>query len=600
MSPVSGGSGEYRCHAMDNTFESKIQEISRRVNIIDIVSEHVRLKKSGSNWVGLCPFHNEKTPSFSVSPDKGLFYCFGCGVGGNVFTFLMKTRGVTFSEALRELAKRAGVELPKRSLSPEQKKRGELKNKIFQINGLAEEFYTAMLKRIDGREALDYLKNERGLSDSAISEFRLGFAPDKWNGLVNFLTEKGIALEDAERAGLVLPRKDGSYFDLFRNRVIFPITDMYGNIVGFGGRVIKSGEPKYLNSPETPVFVKGRTFYGMEQTWGEIRRADEAFIVEGYFDLIMLYEKGIKNVLAPLGTALTQEHVHLLRGIIKRVYMLFDSDSAGMRAAERVLPLFLDSGIDALIILLPQGDDPDTFIKREGAEALLKLKERAIPLWEFYLNNMADRAGKYPWKKTNTIEEILRLVNTVSHPVARSFYLKQIAEKFWIRESELSALIKKMKGVNTRKDSELNIYSFNPREKTLIYVMYKYPQSIVKLSGYIDRIENEKLKGIAKFIADYYIKENGVNEGFHLHYFPDEYRNIITSISMEFGDIIDDESSAVERIIKDFERKLLEEEDRKLTAELRAVQETRDYEKMQHIINLKSELIKKRQEFLKK
>lgn len=585
---------------MDDTFESKIQEISRRVNIIDIVSEHVKLKKSGSNWTGLCPFHNEKTPSFSVSPDKGLFYCFGCGVGGNVFTFLMKTRGITFSEALRELAKRAGVELPKRTFSPEQKKHSELKNKIFQINKLAEEFYTGMLQKTEGRAALDYLKNERGLSDSAITAFRLGFAQDKWNGLVNFLIERRIAIEDADRAGLVLPRKYGGYYDIFRNRVIFPITNMDGNIVGFGGRVIKSGEPKYLNSPETPVFAKGRTFYGMELTWKEVRKADEAFIVEGYFDLIMLYEKGIKNVLAPLGTALTEEHVHLLRGIIKRVYMLFDSDSAGMRAAERVLPLFLDSGIDALIVLLPQGDDPDTFIKREGAAALLKLKEKAVLLWEFYLNNMAEKAGDLPWKKTNVIDEIVPLLRKVFHPVARSFYLKQVAEKFGVAESALSAVLQRTKnGAKVEMTAEKNS-TFNRREVSLIYVMLKYPEGIEKLRGYIAKIENEKLKSIANYISDAYIIKNKVSVDALLDNLQDEEsRNLIIKILFECEDTIEP-SKALDLIVHDFELKNIIEEEKKLTSELLKLQKKGDEKEIQQLLNLKSELIKKKQEFLKK
>ncbi len=584
---------------MDSVFENKIQEITRRINIIDIVSEQVKLKKSGSNWVGLCPFHNEKTPSFSVSPDKGLFYCFGCGVGGNVFTFLMKTRGITFSEALKELAKRAGVELPKGRFSPEEKRRRELKDRIFQLNKLAEEFYREMLKRPEGRAALDYLKNERGLSDSAIAEFRLGFAPEKWNGLVNFLTEKGIALEDAERAGLVLPRRDGTHYDIFRNRVIFPITDMDGNILGFGGRVIKSGEPKYLNSPETPVFVKGRTFYGMEKAWKEVRKADEAFIVEGYFDLIMLYEKGIKNVLAPLGTALTEEHVHLLRGVIKRAYMLFDSDSAGMRAAERVLPLFLDSGVDVLIILLPEGDDPDTFIRREGAEALLALKDKAVLLWEFYLDNMVKRAGDLPWRKTNIIEEILPLLRKVSHPVIRSFYLKQVAEKFGLSEAALNAVLRRMKSGNRFNEVGEKSPVLNRRERDLIYVMLKYPEGINKLKEYIIKIEDERLRAIAKHISNAYIKNNRVSVDDLLDNLEDEeLRNLIIKILFECEGTMEP-SRAIDFIIQDFELKNIIEEEKKLTSELLKLQRKGDEKEIQHLLSLKRELIRRRQEFLK-
>lgn len=585
---------------MDNLLESKIQEISRRLNIIDIVSEHVKLKKSGSNWTGLCPFHNEKTPSFSVSPDKGLFYCFGCGVGGNVFTFLMKTRGITFSEALKELAKRAGVELPKRAISPGQKKHKELKNKIYMTNKVAEEYFTGMLKKAEGRLAMDYLKNERGLSDSAITEFRLGFAPDKWNGLVNFLQEQRIPLEDAERAGLVLSRKDGGYYDLFRNRVIFPITDMDGNITGFGGRVLGGGEPKYLNSPETPVFVKGRTFYGMELAWKEVRKQDEAFIVEGYFDLIMLYENGVRNVLAPLGTALTEEHVHLLRGITKRVYMLFDSDSAGMRAAERVLPLFLDSGIDALMVLLPTGDDPDTFVRREGAEALLELKKNAISLWDFYLDKMVKRAGPYPWRKTDVLDEILPLLQRITNMATMVQLRKQVAERFGVIETIINERLRKIRGKLTAEGTRVEERPFNRREMQLIYIMLKYPEGITNLTNYINKIEDERLKSLAKYITDAYIKYNKLSIHTLLLNLEDEKsQNLLTRILSEFENTMEP-SRAIEQIVRDFELRELYDEERKLTLELNEVQKRGDEKAIQQLLNLKSELIRRKQMFLKK
>lgn len=585
---------------MDFAFENTIQEILRRINIIDIVGEHVKLKKSGSNFMGLCPFHNEKTPSFSVSPDKGLFYCFGCGVGGNVFTFLMKTRGITFSEALQYLSKRAGVALPKQNLSPLQRKYKELRNKIFQINKLAEEFYRKTLSGEEGRRAIEYLKNERGLSDTTISDFRLGYAPDRWNSLVNYLIAKGISLEDGEKAGLILPRKDGSYYDIFRDRVMFPITDMDGNIQGFGGRIIDNGEPKYLNSPETPVFTKGRTFYGMELTWKEVRKQEEAFIVEGYFDLIMLYEKGIKNVLAPLGTALTEEHVHLLRRIMKRAYMLFDSDSAGLRAAERVLPLFLDSGIDTFIILLPSGDDPDTFVRREGGGALLELKNKAKSLWDFYLDSMVNKAGPYPWRKSAILQEFLPLLNRITNSATLVQLRKQISERFGIDESVMNELIKKSKQGIKDEGVKITEKSLNRKEMSLIYVMLKYPEGVPKLKGYINKIEDYRLKTIAEYITDAYINYNNLSVHTLLINLEDEEkRNLITRILSEFEDILEP-SSAIEHIVREFELREILDEEKRLTLELNEVQKRGDEKEIQHLLNLKSELIRRKQEFLKK
>jgi DNA primase len=384
---------------------------------------------------------------------------------------------------------------------------------------------------------------------------------------------------------------------------MFPITDMDGNVLGFGGRIIGSGEPKYLNSPETPVFQKGRTFYGMELTWKEVRKTEEAFIVEGYFDLIMLYQNGIRNVLAPLGTAVTEEHVHRLRGVAKRVYMLFDSDSAGMRAAERVLSLFLDSGIDALIILLPQGDDPDTFVRREGPEALLKLKEKAILLWEFYLNNMVKRAGDLPWNNTGIIEEILSLLLNVTHPVTRSVYIKQVAEKFGLNEVTLNTMMERMEKARRRVREEKTgtdfRTGFDRRELLLLYIMLRYPEGINKISRYIEGLRNERLKGIAKFISDAYINKNAFTVDEILNSLEEEDRNLLIRVLFEFEDSINP-AGALDEIIRDFELKSINDEEKYLTARIIQLQKGGDEREIQRLLNLKTELIKKKQELLKK
>jgi len=584
---------------MDADFDNKIQEIVSRVNIFDIVSDVVHLKKSGANFFGLCPFHAEKSPSFSVSPDKGLFYCFGCGTGGNIFTFLMKAKGMTFQDALEHLAKKTGVDLPKRRLTKDGAKKKELKTQIYEINALAAGYFQTIINSPEGKTALNYIRNERGLNRETIDLFKIGYAPDKWNGLANFFAGKGISNEWAEKAGLIAPRQSGGYYDVFRKRIIFPIQDIDGNITGFGGRILGNEEPKYLNTQETPVFVKGRTFYGMNITWPEVRRTGDVFIVEGYFDLIALVQSGINNVLAPLGTALTANHINSIKGYVKRAYMLFDSDNAGMRASERVLPLFLDSGIDACIVKLPQGDDPDTFVKREGASGFAEKLKNTQLLWEFYLNNMVSRSGPHPWKKSGAIDEILRLLSKVSHPVTRSIYVKEVAEKFGVKEQ---AVLHRLgtREITVKEDASVFLTSQNKNEKTLIYLMLTCPEEMLSLRNYIKDFESAELIPIAEAIFEIYVKEKAMDIDSLLGKIQDEkIRNIVVKIIFE-GEQIDNSKTSIQSITRFFELKRIKDEEKRLTLELSRKQQTGNEDEWKGLLVMKHNLVKKKKELLKK
>ena len=349
--------------------------IRDRIDLAELVSEYVRLERAGKNFKGLCPFHTEKTPSFFVSPALNRFHCFGCGASGDVFTFLMRIEGLSFREAMRRLAERAGIELREETLPQETPdERDRLRRLVYAANF----FYRQCLRRAP--HAQQYL-TQRGLTPETIEAFELGYAPDGWDHLLRFLQRHNFSLGDAERAGLLKARDDGSgYYDRFRNRITFPIHDASGRVVAFGARTIGDEEPKYLNSPETPLFEKRNTLYGWHRARSAILRQRAALIVEGYLDLIMLHQYGFTHSVATLGTAFTDEHAARLKRLAERVYLMFDSDAAGVRATLRAGEALAQAGIPTLIVRLPEGDDPDSLLRTQGAAALQRALDAAIPL----------------------------------------------------------------------------------------------------------------------------------------------------------------------------------------------------------------------------
>lgn len=365
--------------------EEKINEVKEAVDLVELISHYVNLKRSGANYMGLCPFHSEKTPSFTVSPQRGFFHCFGCGAGGDAIHFLMKVSDMNFPEAVAELARRYGVELPE----PEGgwsggRVQAENKAGIYEVLKAAQEFFTANLWSREGREALRYLAR-RGLNQRTTREFGLGLAWPGWNTLTRNLTEHGFGEKIMLEAGLVKPGREGLVYDAFRNRLMVPIFDAEGRVAAFGGRLLSAEEnqPKYLNSPETAVYKKGRLLYGHHRARPFLRAAGMVFMVEGYFDLIAMTAAGINEVVATLGTALTSGHLNLLKGHVREVMLLFDSDEAGQRAAGRALPLLLNAELDGRVVRLPEGHDPDTFVREFGAEALYEAAGKAIDILDF-------------------------------------------------------------------------------------------------------------------------------------------------------------------------------------------------------------------------
>ncbi|MDH5774418.1 MAG: DNA primase [Nitrospirota bacterium] len=434
-----------------------IQQIRERVDIVDLISTYVSLSKAGQNFKGLCPFHSEKSPSFSVNPASQYFHCFGCQVGGDAFTFLMKQENMDFMEALRELSQRAGIALPEFRQATSRTESGLSRERYFHLYQLASSWYHRnLLEGPEAQEARAYL-DQRGIARESWATFQLGYAPGGWNGLSHWMEGQAVPLHELNQAGLVVRKeKDGaqgfSTYDRFRNRVLFPIADTRGQILGFGGRVLQDdATPKYLNSPETDLFFKGRTLYGLDKARQAAAAVGRFYLVEGYFDVIALHEHGMKNVIAPLGTALTTDHVHILRRFVPSVTLVFDGDAAGVNAALRTLDLFVNSGMDVRVLVLPTGDDPDTFIRTNGVEAFRELDVRAATLLDFVVTSVLDKAKKDSIQdRVQRADEVLAILQKTKNPLEKDEYLKVVSERLGIRQDLLR---KRLPTLSRRVDS---------------------------------------------------------------------------------------------------------------------------------------------------
>ncbi len=419
--------------------DTVVEEVRRATDIVDIISQYVRLQKRGKNYLGLCPFHTEKTPSFTVNREKGLYHCFGCGAGGNVFTFLTQHERISFGEALRQLAARANISLPSYSDG-----RHNDVDEVLEINEKAAGYYRDMLRSDEGARALSYLRDKRQFSEESIEKFMIGYAPDRWDGLLNFLKRKGISEKVIEKSGLILKRQDGSgYYDRFRARVMFPVFSAGGSIIAFGGRTLKPDEKaKYINSPETAAYVKGKTLFGIYQAKDAIIEKDAAILVEGYADLIALHQSGIRNVVASSGTALTVEQVQHIGRYTQNVYLVYDADTAGQDASLRGADILLEHGMNVFIVELPAGEDPDTFVLSKGSEEFMMLIREAMNIVEFKAALLARRSGS----SSNTagiIQSIVESLTKVNDAIRVNLYVKDLADKFGLREESIYEELKK-------------------------------------------------------------------------------------------------------------------------------------------------------------
>ena len=419
-----------------------IEEVRMKNDIVDVVSQYVKLNKRGSTYFGLCPFHNEKTPSFSVSPGKQMYYCFGCGAGGNVFNFVMEYENYTFGEALKHLADRAGVQLPKIEYSGEAKKKAERRAALLEINKLAAGYFYYQLRRESGRQAHEYLTG-RGLSEETIRKFGLGYSDKYSDDLYKYLKSKNYSDELLRDSGLFNVDERRGMYDKFWNRAMFPIMDVHNRVIGFGGRVMGEGEPKYLNSPETKVFDKSRNLYALN--FARQTKKPQMLLCEGYMDVIALHQAGFDNAVASLGTAFTSGHASLLKRYTKEVYLTFDSDGAGIKAALRAIPILKEVGLTAKVINMKPYKDPDEFIKALGAEEYQKRIDAAENSFMFEIRILEQKYDmKDPEGKTAFQTEVAKKLLDFTTELERNNYMEAVADKYHMSFEALRNLVNQL------------------------------------------------------------------------------------------------------------------------------------------------------------
>jgi len=551
--------------------DDKIADVRNTADIVDLISEYVVLKKVGKNFLGLCPFHAEKTPSFTVSPEKQIFHCFGCGQGGNVFNFVMQYQNLSFPEAVRFVAKKYGIEISARNMSAAQKRKFAQREKLFQINEDAVDYFRkALVDTSSGERGRKYLAKRR-MTPEVIERFWLGYAPMGWNNIVRYFSSKKVPLDDVETTGLVIAKK-GGYYDRFRDRIIFPILDIDQRVVGFGGRSLDNSLPKYLNSPETPVYHKRSILYGLHANKEMCRKAGSVFIVEGYFDLLSLYCHGIKNVVATLGTALTQEHLRILKGYAREFILVFDSDNAGIKAAERSLSLFAEEKANIRIVILPEGRDPDSYVFEVGSEGFLRRVERALGIMEFLIASAIDKYGLSPEGKIRIVDALKGPLRSLANGVSRSVYVRDLSERLNIDESVILREIRDSKGSEKKRVSPVKPQGGSRLEETLIAIMLQAPQILgsFNVRKIVASLETVALKKVGEMIL----------------------QRVDANVPVTAADLIAQTDSDYERALKivgQYEAKLRKQEQRLLLRRIREAEKANNQELVHQLLAEKQE-----------
>ena len=594
--------------------EDKVSEIKNTADIVEVVSEVVLLKKTGKNYVGLCPFHSEKTPSFTVSPEKQIFYCFGCAAGGNVFSFLMKHDGISFPDAAKMLAARYGIDIPTGTLSPEQKRRISQRESLFAVNKQAMEFFRKQfLDDVSGKRALEYIK-KRGITKTVTDNFNLGYAPKGWDNLLRFFKKKNIPLDLVKKAGLIVSKKEtDGFYDRFRDRLIFPIFDSNLQGIGFGGRVMDDSLPKYLNSPETPVYNKSRSLYGLHLAKKKCRENQKVYIVEGYFDLLALHQHGLQNSVATLGTSLTPEHVQLLKGLIGkdgRVILVFDSDDAGVKASQRTIEVFDKAYINAQIMVLPDGYDPDSYLFEYGVESFLELVAKAKAIIPFLMDSAVKKHGFSSEGKFRVISEMKEPLGSISDNVLRSLYIKDLAECINIDEF---AILEKIRKVSLRNRDHRPTWpntGFRPDrhkksvpdkvqgkpfqgkwdklERQIIAMMLQFPQILSEISerNILELFENNALKSIGQLLLKHKDESELQLSDIMNLIEKKEQRNIVASLAIE--ETIWNYDACI-GIINRFES-IRRKNEKKLLEKIKAAEKNNDFELLIKLLKQKQKM----------
>ncbi len=577
--------------------ENILEDILGRVDIVEVISGYMPLKKAGRNFRTLCPFHHEKTPSFMVSSDRQIYHCFGCGAGGNAFNFLMQYERLEFLEAVEMLAKKAGVVLPQAHKQDELAV--SLITQLYKINELAANFYEQNLNSPQGFSAKGYLL-KRGLKEEAIKKFKLGFSVDRWDALINHLRAKNISLSLLEKAGLILTREGGGYYDRFRNRLILPIFDIKSRVLGFGARVLDDTLPKYINSPETPIYTKGKNLYGLNLSYEAIRDADSAVIVEGYLDFIIPYQAGINNIVASQGTALTQEQARLLKRYTHNVVMVYDADKAGELASLRSLDIFIEEDMGVKVVSLPLGLDPDSFVRKNGAESLKENIHQAENLFDYKIKILKSRHNiKEPQGKAGIAAEMLPTLKKIKNSILRAEYIKKFAEVLNVEEYYVVEELKKIKEDRPYFDSSgsrpKKASNANPTERLLVRLM-------LEEAGFINRIrqslepadfQDERISRIVSLLFDLLEQGRDITPSKLVNYLQDEEVSQVICESTFLPEILEqDKEKIADDCIQRLKDARIKVRRQRLHEEIKTAQHLGDEEKLHRLMHEFHHLVK--------
>ena len=565
-----------------------IEEVRMKNDIVDVISGYVKLQKKGANYFGLCPFHNEKSPSFSVSPGKQMYYCFGCGAGGNVITFLMEYENYTFQEALSSLADRAGVNLPKMEYSREAREQADLRARLLEVNKLAANYFYYQMKQPQGKAAYDYFHLKRGLADETIVHFGLGYSNKTSDDLYRYLKGKGYEDSFLKDTGLVTLEDRGGR-DKFWNRVMFPILDVNNRVIGFGGRVMGDGEPKYLNSPETKIFDKSRNLYGLN--FARTSRAKYMLVCEGYVDVIAMHQAGFTNAVASLGTAFTFQHAMLLKRYTDQVILTYDSDGAGVKAALRAIPILKEVGMSIKVLNMKPYKDPDEFIKNLGKEEFQKRIDNAVGSFMFEISVIRNQYNMQdPESKTGFYNAVAKKLLEFPEKLERDNYTEAVAREYMIPEADLKNLVNSMGGligvttrereydkerIRQKKEKEDGI---RKSQRLLLTWLIERPELFEKIRGIItpEDFDDELYREAASMVFEEYEKTGSVNPAQILNHFiegEEQYREVAALFHATLSESLNNEEQrrAFSETVKKIKKHSLDVKGK--TADIRELQE---------------------------
>lgn len=576
--------------------ENVIDQIEDRTDIVEVISRYIPLKKTGRSYKALCPFHHEKTPSFVVSPDKKIFHCFGCGVGGNVFSFVMRHENLEFPEVVEMLAKKTGVILP-RNIMQQKEDVSSFANQLYKINELACQFFQTCLA--GSSAARDYL-GSRGIGDETIRRFKIGYAPDAWDGLLAFFKKRGVQEALLEKGGLTIANDRGGYYDRFRHRIIFPIIDLKDRILGFGGRVLDASLPKYINSPETHIYSKGRNLYGLNMSKEEIRKKGYVLVVEGYLDFLIPYQAGIANLIATLGTALTIDQVKLVKRFTNTVIMVYDPDEAGEAASLRNLDIFISEDVNVYVAELPSGYDPDSYIRKFGTEEFTKVIKSSKNLFDYKLDKTSTRFDiKSAHGKARIAAEMLPTISKISNAVLKSNLVKRLAEALSVDEEAIRTELKKI-----RPDYEERRYTLETKEakkdsqnaeKIVLSLMLEEERFVrmVKENLSIDEFKDTSVRDIVKAILELYREKKEIRPARLINHLENkEGAAVLISEVAELAETFQDKEKAVTDCIARIKRDNIRDELDRLQAAIKVAHNSKDENKVKQLLVEYDSLVK--------